>query len=126
MAVEGALAIAAVLAVAAGLGLCGLHREALRRVLLGTVDPRPLALFRIAFGLCLLALVVGIAPLSTYLFSDEGLLPSAAAPRLFDGPERYADGPPGAWAFLQYAMGGRWSLLHFRDDPAFAHAHVAA
>ncbi len=123
---EGALALAAVLAVAAGVGLCGLHRETLRRVLLGTVDPRPLALFRIAFGLCLLALVVETAPLSTYLFSDEGLLPSAAAPRLFDGPERYTDDTVSAWTRLQYVMGGHWSLLHFRDDPAFAEAHVAA
>jgi len=114
------------LAVAAGVALGGLHREALRRVLLGTVDPRPLALFRIAFGLCLLGLVAETAPLATYLFSDEGLLPSAAVPEVFDGPERYADGPPDAWAWLQYVMGGRWSLLAFRDDPTFVHAHVAA
>jgi hypothetical protein len=125
---EEALAVAAVFAVAAGVSLCGLHREALRRVLLGTVDPRPLALFRIGFGLCLLGYVLEIAPLSTYLFSDEGLLPSAAVPRVLDGPARHGDGTGDydGWALLQYAMGGRWSLLHFRDDPAFAIAHVVA
>lgn len=128
MLVDVVLALAAVLAVAAVVGLGGLHREALRRVLLGTVDPRPLALFRIAFGLCLLGLVGEIAPLSAYLFSDEGLLPSAAVPRVYDGPARYADGTGtiGARALLEYAMGGRWSLLHFCDDPTFVRAYVAA
>jgi hypothetical protein len=119
--VEVGLALAVMIAVAAVMGLASLHREALRRVLLGTVDPRPLALFRIGFGLCLLALVLEIAPLSTYLFSDEGLLPSAAVPQVYGGPAQPGDGD----GLLPYLSGGRWSLLHFRDDPAFVHAHVA-
>lgn len=125
---EGALALAAVTAFAAILGLVGLHREGLRRVLLGTVDPRPLALFRIGLGLCLLLYAVEIAPLSTYLFSDEGLLPTAAVARVLDGPERFGDGTGrlDARAWLEYGMSGRWSLLHVRDDPAFVRVLVAA
>lgn len=124
---EGALALAAAVAVAAVAAQCGLHREALRRVLLGTVDPRPLALFRIGLGLCLLTYAAEIAPLSTYLFADEGLLPTAAVPRVLDGPARFGDGTGtlDARGWLEYAMAGRWSLLHFRDDPAFVHAVVA-
>lgn len=115
-----ALACAAAVAVAAVVGLLGLHRDALRQVLMGTVDPRPLALFRIAFGLCLLGLVVETAPLSTYLFSDEGLLPSAAVAQVQGGPAR-VDGD-----LLRYLASGRYSLLYWRDDPAFVHIHIAA
>lgn len=113
------LAGATAVAAAAVIGLVCTHREVVRRVLLGTVDPRPLALFRIALGLSLLGLVLETAPLSTYLFSDEGLLPSAAVPQVYGGPARYGDD------LVRYVAGGRWSLLHFRDDPAFVHAHVA-
>jgi hypothetical protein len=71
------------------------------------VDPRPIGLMRIAFGLCLLALVWETAPLATYLFSDEGLLPSAAVAE--------ARGP-----------NGRWSLLYLVDHPAFVYAYLLA
>jgi hypothetical protein len=126
--VQGALALATVLAVAAAVGLCGLHREALRRVLMGTVDPRPLALFRIGLGLSLLAYAADIAPLSTYLFSDEGLVPAAAVPRVHGGPALYGDGtgPVGTRAWLEYAMSGRISALHIASSPAFVRAYLGA
>lgn len=119
---------------AALVGLLAVHREALRRVVMGTVDPRPLGLFRIALGLCLLAYAVEIAPLSTYLFSDEGLLPSAAVPQLYgrgalagygDGV-REAAGFASAEAVLRHGAHGRWSLLFFWDHPAFVHGVLAA
>lgn len=129
-----ALPVALVVAVAAVVGLGALHREALRRVVLGTVDPRPLALFRIGLGLCLLGYVVEIAPVATYVFSDEGLLPSAAVPQVYGraGLAGYGDGvraPPGfadPWAVVQHVAHGRWSLLYFWDEPAVVHAVLVA
>ena len=67
------LTIALVLATLAVVGLVAVHREALRRALLRAGDPRPLALFRISFALCLLMNLVEVAPQAVYLFSDEGL-----------------------------------------------------
>ncbi|MCA9706573.1 MAG: hypothetical protein KDK70_12040, partial [Myxococcales bacterium] len=123
---------AALVVMAAVVGLCAVHREALRRVVLGTVDPRPLALFRIALGLCLLSYVVEIAPLSTYLFSDEGLLPSEAVPQVYGrgGLDGYGDGVrapagfEGPGAVLRHLTHGRWSLLYFWDSPAFVRAYL--
>ena len=72
------LTTALALATLAAIGLVAVHREALRRVLLRAGDPRPLALFRICFGLCVLLNLVEVWPHAVYLFSDEGLIPHAA------------------------------------------------
>lgn len=114
------LLLALLLAALATLALVALHREQLRRVLLGVVDPRPLALLRIGFGSCLLLGALEVAPLNLYLFSDEGLLPSAAVPQVYAKALLADDGA------LAYVSGGRWSLLHFIDDPAFVRAYFAA
>ncbi|WAS98137.1 hypothetical protein [Nannocystis punicea] len=119
------LAVALALMAASLVGLVALHREGLRRVLLRAVDPRPLALFRIAFGCCLLVNLLEIAPLADYLFSDEGLLPRAAVPELMgrgalvgfgDGVREPAGLLDGA-AVLEFVTSGRWSLLYFADSP---------
>ncbi len=127
------LTIALVLAALAVVGLIAVHRETLRRVLLRADDPRPLALFRVAFGLCLLMNLVEVAPQAVYLFSDEGLIPHAAVGQVHgmkamlgvgDGvrsPEGFAD----ASAALHYLLSGRWSLLHFWDAPWFVHGYLA-
>ena len=127
------LTIALVLATLAVVGLVAVHREALRRALLRAGDPRPLALFRISFALCLLMNLVEVAPQAVYLFSDEGLIPRTAVAQVHgmqamlgvgDGvrsPEGFAD----ASAALHYLLSGRWSLLHFWDSPWFVHGYLA-
>ncbi|MCY1062596.1 hypothetical protein [Nannocystis sp. SCPEA4] len=128
-----ALALALVLLSASLVGLVALHREALRRVLLRAVDPRPLALFRIAFGCCLLATTVEIAPLLDYLFSDEGLLPRAVVPELmgrgatigFGDGVREPAGPRDLAALLEFVISGRWSPLYFGDSPTAVRLHFA-
>ncbi len=124
---------ALVLALVSSVGLVAVHREALRRVLLRAGDPRPLGLFRVAFGLCLLLTVLEVAPHSLYLFSDEGLLPRAAVAQVHgrdamlgvgDGvraPAGLADGS----ALLHYLVSGRWSLLHFADSPDLVRGYFA-
>ena len=127
------LAAALAIAALAVIGLVVVHREALRRALLRAVDPRPLALFRVAFGLCLLLGALEVAPLNLYLFSDEGLLPSAAVPQVYGKAALlgYGDGvrePAGfvdARAVLHHVASGRWSLLFFWDSPAFVRGYFA-
>jgi hypothetical protein len=126
------LTAALVLGALAIVGLVAVHREALRRVLLRAGDPRPLALFRITFGLCLLQNLVETAPQALYLFSDEGLIPRAAVPQVHgmnamlgvgDGlrePAGLIDGS----AALHYLISGRWSLLHFWDSPDFVRGYL--
>lgn len=126
------LPAALVVALAAAVVLLDVHRRTLRRVVLGTVDPRPLALFRIAMGLCLLSYLVEIAPLSTYLFSDEGLLPSEAVPEVYGRGAlhgygegvRASVGFAGVEAIVRHLAHGRWSLLYFWDSPAFVYGYL--
>lgn len=125
------LTIAFAVGVSATLALVVLHRDALRRVLLRAVDPRPVGLLRILFGACLLLGALEVAPLNEFLFSDEGLVPSAAVPQV-QGREAlagYGDGVrapagfDGGAAALQFVTSGRWSLLFFWDSPEFVRGY---
>ncbi|MBK7830704.1 hypothetical protein [Nannocystis sp.] len=128
------LAAALLLGAGAVIGVVSLERDQLRRVLLGLIDPRPLALLRICFGLCLLLGALEVAPLNQYLFSDEGLLPSPAVPQVYGKAALlgYGDGVRAPAGFVDglgvrdFLVSGRWSLLYFRDDPAFVRAYFAA
>ena len=121
-------------ALVAIVGLVVIHREALRRLLLRAVDPRPLGLLRVMFGLCLLLGALEVAPLNEYLFSDEGLLPSAAVPQVYGKAALagYGDGVrapagfDGGASLLQYVTSGRWSLLYFWDSPVFVRGYFFA
>jgi hypothetical protein len=95
-------------ALVVGVGWVAAHRGALVQVLFARIDPRPMAIFRIGFGLCLLALLWETAPLAEYLFSDEGL-------------RRRAEPSSGWW---RYVVDGRWSLLHVYDAPWFVHGYL--
>ncbi|MCY1069116.1 hypothetical protein OV090_30530 [Nannocystis sp. RBIL2] len=126
------LAVALALTAASLVGLVALYREGLRRVLLRAVDPRPLALLRIAFGCCLLVNLLEVAPLASYLFSDEGLLPRAAVPERmgrgaligFGDGVREPAGPLDATAVLDFVSSGRWSPLYFADSPGVVGVHL--
>ena len=123
-----ALALALALALAALLVLVTLHFETLRRVLMRALDPRPLAIFRALFGLTLCLYALEIAPLAVYLFSDEGLLQSAAVPQVMGGRASgiLGEGVSDLGSALHYLASGRWSPLHFWDTPLAAQLHVAA
>lgn len=124
---------ALVLGSLAGIGLITVHREALRRTLLRAGDPRPLGLFRITFGLCLLLNLREVLPHAEYLFSAEGLIPRAAVAQVhgMDAMLGVGDGvhePAGlvdGSAALHYLLAGRWSLLHFWDSPGFVRGYLA-
>lgn len=124
---------ALLLASLAGIGLVAVHRETLRRVLLRAGDPRPLGLFRITFGLCLLLNLREVAPHAVYLFSAEGLIPHAAVAQVHgmqamlgvgDGVREPAGLVDGS-AALHYLLAGRWSLLHFQDSPELVRGYLA-
>ncbi len=128
------LSAAAAAGLLAFVSLIALHREPLRRALLRPVDPRPLALFRVAFAALLLLSLIEIAPLNTYLYSDEGMLQSAAVPQLFGRAALvgYGDGASEPAGFLdlrgalEFVVSGRWSLLYFWDSPAFVRGYFVA
>jgi hypothetical protein len=125
------------LMLAAVVGLCVFfmaHAEAFRRLLLRMDDPRPMGLFRIAFGLVTLANVNGLWEHFDYLFTDEGMFSTEAARWLrarnqFKG---FGDGvisgePYGFFdfsAFVQWLKGPNYSLLLFWDSPTFFWGHL--
>ncbi|MBK8263379.1 MAG: hypothetical protein IPK80_18790 [Nannocystis sp.] len=128
------LALAALLLAALLVALIVLYRDALARVLFCKIDPRPLALFRVLFGLSLLVYLLEIAPLADYLFSDEGLLTTPAA-QLVYGAQALAghgDGVREPYGFIDlpglvhYLISGRWSLLFFYDSPAQVRLYLGA
>ncbi len=93
------------------------------------VDPRPAALYRIAFGLVVLWAVVDLLPWAKLLFTDEGIYLPSQARRSFGGrldrlwdPVEGFEGPAG----LLRALATRGSILHLRADPPFVYAVFAA
>ncbi len=123
------LAPAVVLGLMCLVGWAVANHLRLRHVVLKTVDPRPLAVFRMLFGACLLLNLLEVWPLADYLFSSAGLIPHAAVAELrdpaalagYDGVHaRFYD----AQALLHYLAHGRWSLLHFADTPAFVRGYL--
>lgn len=130
--VAGWLLLAAALALAV-LGV--VHRAPLRALWFRLEDPRPMAVFRIAFGLCCLGCVNGLWDLFDYLFTDEGLFPAEIAREVF-AAEQFAgfgnglgDDPRGffdARAVWTWCKGPRYSLLFFWDSPGFFWAHLVA
>ena len=119
--------------VVAFVALCVLHRDRFARLWMRAEDPRTMGLFRIAFGLALLANLAGMAEQLEFLFTDEGLFTTEQARRVL-GRKQFAgfgegiSGEPVGffdaaawWAFLK---GPRYSLLMFRSDPTFFWIHL--
>jgi hypothetical protein len=111
------------------------QREGWRRLFLRAEDPRSIALFRIAFGLCAMANVNGLWELHTYLFTDEGLFLTDVAREVFareqfEGFGNGLDGDPYGFfdlhAFLQWLEGPKYSLLFFWDSPSAFRLHWVA
>jgi len=125
-----------VLGAALSLAVLGVvHREPLRRLWFRLEDPRTIAIFRIAFGVCCVANVNGLWELFGYLFTDEGLLPAEVARQVL-AADQFAgygngigDDPHGFFdmrAFLRWLAGPRWSLLLLWDSPTFFWVHLVA
>ena len=113
-----------------------LHRESWRRLWLRAEDPRALGLFRIVFGVMCLGNITNLWPLSTYLFTDEGLFFTDVARRVFANNQflGFGDGIQGdvpygffdAAAVIEFLKGPKYSLLFFWDSPAAYHVHFVA
>jgi len=125
----------ALVAVAAFVLLCVVHRDRWRRLWLRAEDPRTMAAFRIAFGVALLGNLAGMWGQLEFLFTDEGLFTTETARQVL-GRAQFAgygegagDEPLGffdASAWLAFAKGPRYSLLFFRSDPSFFWVHLWA
>ena len=126
----GWLALTCVLAF---VGVCLVNRERFARLWMRAEDPRTMGVFRIAFGLALLANLAGMAEQLEFLFTDEGLFTTEQARRVLGRKQfaGYGEGVGGEvvgffdaqawWAFLK---GPRYSLLMFRSDPTFFWIHL--
>ncbi|MCA9693498.1 MAG: HTTM domain-containing protein [Myxococcales bacterium] len=102
-----------------------LRRERVLAVLLGAIDPRPLARFRVAIGCLLLINAVSLHAHGELLFSNEGLL-STVGGRFGSARAQFDDlVTPGLATLLKYPAGTSWSLLHFWDPPLAVHLHFA-
>ncbi len=98
-------------------------------------DPRGIAVFRIVFGFFVLSNINGMWEYFEFLYSGEGIFPTAVAREVF-AREQFAgfgdgtaDEPWGffdAAAWWQFLKGPKYSLLFFWDSPAFFWAHLAA
>lgn len=104
--------------------------ELWRRLWFQRVDPRPAGLLRIAFGLVVLVTFVDLlgphGPLddsvARYLFTDEGLWLTDMARKSYGGKLATLWDPEHGfehWYDIFKAMWGKFSILHFRSDPAF-------
>ncbi len=113
-----------------------LHRETWRRLFLRAEDPRSIAVFRIAFGLCTLANINGLWELFTYLFTDEGIFTTDVARQVFARHQfaGFGDGfaqhePYGFFdvhAIITWLKGPKYSLLFFWDSPTAFWTHLVA
>lgn len=103
------------------------QRDAFRRLVMRAEDPRPLGMFRILFGTCALMNILEMWENYRFLFTNEGIFPTAVARhvrarRQFAG---FGDGiveqdPTGFFdfsAFVQWLEGSNYSLLLFWDSP---------
>lgn len=113
-----------------------LYRDAWRRWWLTAEDPRALALYRIVFGLCVIANMNDFFEYFTFLFTDEGLFTADVARQVhaahqFEGfGDGFSDDDP--WGFfdlravLRFLEGPKYSLLYIWDSPAFMWGHMIA
>lgn len=93
------------------------ERRLLRVVSRSTESPKQIAVFRILLGICLLLWASDLIALRYYLFSGDGVLPTADARRLIDL------GPGSPLDLVGALISGRLSLLHLFDGAAAVDLH---
>src|SRR5690606_8199411 len=92
------------------------------------MDPRPAALFRVSFGLAVLATFVLFGLELQHLFTDEGIFTAQAARQAHGALLDQAWDPRLGWASWSApfsAILGRFSLFYWRNDPGFVQALYA-
>lgn len=106
------------------IGFFMVRPELWRRLFLEKIDPRPAALVRIAFGAVVLWTFLDLTMWARFLFTDEGLwLNDTARNNYGDKLKTLWDPEHGFahWFDVFKALWGKFTLLHFRSDPAFVY-----
>jgi hypothetical protein len=106
-----------------------LRGELWRRLWFTRINPTPLGLFRIAFGLLVIWATLDLLPFAHLLFSDEGLWLTRLARRSFGGAFRYLWDPVHGFQHVYDLAPALWhgfSPLHIRSDPGAVYLLIAA
>lgn len=102
------------------------QRERWRRFWFELEDPRSIGLFRIVFGLLVLANIHGMSDQFELLFTDEGMFDASSARQFFARRQFAGFGEPGSGdpegffdlaGVMRFATGPKWSALFFWDSP---------
>lgn len=99
--------------------------ELWRRMWFDRIDPRPAAVMRIAFGLVVLWTFVDLIRDARFLFTDEGMWLTKMARKNYGGKLSTLWDPEHGfehWYDIFVAMWGKFSILHFRSDPAYVYS----
>ncbi|MGB1014974.1 MAG: hypothetical protein ACPG4T_12630, partial [Nannocystaceae bacterium] len=111
------------------LALIVVRFDVFRRLWLQATDPRPVACFRILFGLVVLWSLLDMLPYTTMLFTDEGVFAPDVARARFARDLNYHWHPEHGFDFgysWLYTLAGRASLLHFGSPVWLAYTMFAA
>jgi hypothetical protein len=99
--------------------------ELWRRMWFDRIDPRPAAIMRIALGIVVLWTFVDLIRDARFLFTDEGMWLTKMARKNYGGKLSTLWDPEHGfehWYDIFVALWGKFSILHFRSDPAFVYS----
>lgn len=107
-----------------------------RRFWMTLEDPRSIGLYRIVFGIFVIANVNDFYEYFTYLFTDEGIFTADVARQVHASSQfvgfgdGFTDDEPWGFfdvhAFLKFLEGPKYSLLYFWDSPTFFWGYMIA
>lgn len=106
-----------------------LRPELWRRLWFRRIDPRPVGLMRIAFGISILWTFADLLLVKTELLTDEGLYMTEMARSKFGGRLRNLWDPEHGfehWYDVFDALWSKFSIMHIRSDPPFVNGLFAA
>ena len=106
-----------------------LRPELWRRLWFRRIDPRPIGLLRIAFGISVLWTFLDLLMVKTELLTDEGLYMTEAARSKYGGRLRTLWDPEHGfehWYDIFDALWSKFSIMHIRSDPPFVNALFGA
>lgn len=106
-----------------------LRPELWKRMLFDRIDPRPAALMRIFFGAVVLWTFVDLIRDARFLFTDEGMWLTKMARKNYGGKLTTLYDPEHGfehWYDIFTVLWGKFTILHFRSDPAFVYSVYAA
>jgi len=98
--------------------------ELWRRLVIGPVDPRPMAIVRIAFGITIFWTLLDLTMWAEILFTDQGMFTTEVARKKYGSEMRTLWDPEHGfetwWSMLD-VLTSSWTVLHIRSDPAFVY-----